>query len=408
VSAGATGCGIRSEIVKLAEMMEVNFGNAVVRPMSGTLHALPWAAGGKYRVGEVLCESFWMRPYRDGAAQAACSRYVARTQLERLSTLGYQLMSGYEAEFFMYHKDGPDEQLTSRPMFHGVDIYSGLIQAEHEELICSMCEGLSAAGVGVAAMHRECAPGKLEFATGAKFGIESADQMFTLKQAVKEMALQHGWRATFMTQPTSGPDLSSAMHFGGSLWADGKNVFHDPETDHVLSAVGQHWAGGLMKHAGALMALVCPTVNCYRYVHVPTRHFPRHVDCGWENRNAMLRFVTSSPQTTYIENRLPSSAANPYVVLAATVAAGIDGLVNRLQLPPADSQDRRAERLPSSLSEALSALQSDRVMCDALGEEFIRWFLSLKRDVEIAKVNQAKQAGQDELEIERELYFSFL
>ena len=163
-----------------------------------------------------------------------------------------------------------------------------------------------------------------------------------------------------------------------------------------------------MKHAGAFMALVCPTVNCCRYLHMPTHNVPRHADCDWENRTAMLRFVTPSPQTTYIENRQPSSAANPYVVLAATVAAGIDGLVNRLQLPPADSQHRRGERLPSSLTEALSALQSDRVMCDALGEEFIRWFLSLKRDVEIAKVNRAKEAGRDELEIERELYFTFL
>ena len=192
-------------MAQLAEVVEVNFGNAVVRPMSGTLHALPWAAGGKYRVGEVLCESFWMWPYRDGAAQAACSRYVTRTQLERLSTLGYRLMSAYEAEFFMYRKDGPDGQQTSRPMFHGVDVFSGLIQAEHEELICSMCEGLSAAGVDVEALQCEYAPGQLEFATGAKFDIESADQMFTLKQAVKEIALQHGRRATFMTKPNNEP-----------------------------------------------------------------------------------------------------------------------------------------------------------------------------------------------------------
>jgi len=199
------------------------------------------------------------------------------------------------------------------------------------------------------------------------------------------------------------------MHFSGSLWADGKNAFHDPaetEKSGQLSAVGRHWAAGLIKHAAALTALLSPTVNCYRRLHGPFA--PDRSDCGWENRTAMLRFVTPSPQTTYIENRLPSSAANPYVVLAATVAAGIDGLVNRLELPPADSQDRRAERLPSSLSEALSALQSDRVMCEALGEEFIRWFLSLKRDVEIAKVNQAEEAGRDELEIERELYFTFL
>ena len=199
--------------------------------------------------------------------------------------------------------------------------------------------------------------------------------MFTLKEAVKEIALEHGWRATFMTRPAAGRGCCSGMHFGQSLWTDGKNAFHDDaaaaeeEDRRQLSAVGRHWAAGLVKHAGALAALVSPTVNCYRRLHRPWA--PDRADCGWQNRNAMLRLVTSSAQTTYVENRLPSSAANPYVVLAATVAAGVDGLVNRLELPPADAQDR-GERLPSSLSEALSALESDRTICDALGDEFIR------------------------------------
>ena len=396
------GMGTRCEVVNHGEVMEVNFSSAVVRPMPGTMHALPWATGGKYRIGEVLCEWYWMPPYRDGAPQGACTRHMARTQLERLSALGYQLMSGYEAEFFMYRKDGQGE-LTSQPMFHGVDIFSTVIQAEHEELICSMGEGLSAAGVDVVALQNECGSGQLEFATDVKFGIKSADQMFTLKEAVKEISLLHGWQATFMTKPAIGPGCSSGMHFSGSLWADGKNAFHDPET-HRLSAIGRHWAAGLVKHAAALTALVCPTVNCYRRLH--TAFAPDRADCGFENRNAMLRIVTTSPRTTYVENRLPSSAANPYVVLAATVAAGIDGLVNRLELP-SDSEDR-GEVLPSSLSEALSALESDKMLCEALGEEFIRWFMSLKREVEITKVNKAKEARQDELDVERELYFTFL
>lgn len=394
-----TGLGTRSEIPQYSEMIEVNYSNAVVRPMPGTLHALPWATGGKYRIGEVFCESSWMPPYRDGAPQGTCTRYMARTQLERLSALGYQLMSGYEAEFFMYRKDGIGE-LTSRPMFHGVDIFSNVVQAEHDELICSMVEGLSAAGIDVVALNNEYASGQLEFTTGTKFGIESADQMFSLKESVKEIGVQRGWRATFMTKPTSGPGCCSGMHFSGSLWAAGKNAFHDPETGR-LSAVGRHWAAGLIKHAAALTALLSPTVNCYGRLHKPFA--PDRADCGWENRYAMLRIVTVSPQMTYVENRLPSSAANPYVVLAATVAAGIDGLTNRLELA-----EDHGETLPSSLSEALAALESDKVLCEALGEDFVRWFLTVKREVEITKVNEAKAAGRDEMDIERELYFTFL
>jgi len=401
----SAGIGTRAEVVNHAEVLEANYGNAVIRPMSGTLHALPWATNGKYRVGEVLCESCWMPPYRDGVPQGACTRYVARTQLKRLSELGYQLMSGFEAEFFMYRKDGIGA-VTDRPMFKGIDIFSSLILAEHDEVICSMYDSLSGAGVDVATLQTEYGPGQLEFATGTKFGVESADQMFTLKEAVKEIGVQHGWIATFMTRPADKQGCSSGMHFSGSLWADGKNVFHNPESARQLSAVGRHWAAGLIKHAGAMTALVCPTVNCYRRLHGPFA--PDRANCGFENRSAMVRVVASSPQMTYIENRLPSSAANPYLVLAATVAAGIDGLVNRLELPSGDTEEGRGEMLASSLSEALLALESDKVLCEALGEELIRWFVSVKRQVEIAKMAKAKETTQDELEVEREMYFTFL
>jgi len=387
--------------VNFKEVLEVRFGNAVLRPIPGTLHPLPWAAEGKHRIGEVFCEAFWMPPYHDGAHQGACTRYLARTQLERLSELGYRFLSGHEAEFFMYHKNGEGE-VTSRPMFHGVDIFSSLLLAEHEELVCSMSEGLSAAGVDILSMQTEYASGQLEFATVPKFGIESADQMFKLKEAVKEMSFQRGWQATFMTKPTSEPGCCSGMHFSGALWTGEKNAFHDPETNE-LSAIGRHWAAGLVKHAPALTVLFSPTVNCYRRLHTPFA--PDVADCSWENRGSMLRIVTASPRTTYIENRLPSSAANPYVVMAATVAAGIDGLVNRLELP-----SETEEKLPSSLEEALAALEADKVLSEALGEEFIRWFLKLKREVEIAKVNKAKEDVhvRDEIEVERELYFKFL
>jgi len=392
--------GTRTEVSAHKEVVEVNFSNAVLRPMPGTLHALPWASEGKYRIGEVFCEPCWMPPYHDGAPQGACTRYLARTQLDRLSALGYRLFSGHEAEFFMFCKDG-DGDLTSRPMFHGVEMFSNLILAENEELVCWLNEQLLAAGIDIEQMHPESATGQLEFATRPKFGIESADQIFTLKEAVKEMCNQRGWLATFMTKPVSEPGCGSGMQFSGALWEGDKNAFYDLETQG-LSAVGRRWAAGLIKHAAALTALVSPTVNCYRRLHGPFA--PSYADYGLQNRATMLRIVSSNPHNTYIEYRVPTSASNPYVVMAATIAAGIDGLVNHLELPADDVK----EKLPLSLPEALAALEDDKVLCDALGEEFIRWFLTVKRDVEIVKVNKAKQDGRAEIEVERELYFKFV
>ena len=393
------GPGTRPEEVMHREVANVDLNNAILRPMPGTLHALPWAAEGKYRIGEVLCEIFYRHPYNDEASQGFCTRYLAKKQLDRLSALGYRLLSGLKAEFFMFRKDGEGE-LTSRPMFHGVEMYTNVPLAENEEFVCFMAEQLSAAGVDIQTMQIKYAPGQMEFATGPKFGIESADQMFTLKEAVKEISDQRGWQATFMTKPSSAVGCSSGMHFSGALWIGDKNAFYDPDTGG-LSAIGRHWAAGLIKHAGALTALICPTVNCYRRLHTPFA--PDYADCGWENRNCMLRTVTAGPRTTYVENRLPSMAANPYLVMVATVAAGIDGLVNRLELP-VDTK----EKLVSTLPEALEALEADEVLYEALGEEFIRWFLTVKREVEIAKVNKAKEDGRDEMEVERELYFKFI
>ena len=276
-------------------------------------------------------------------------------------------------------------------MFHRADIFSSLTLAEHEGFVCSMSKHLSGAGVDILAIQTGYSPGQLKFTTAPKFGIQCADQMFTLKEAVKEISTQHGWQATFMTKPViSESGCISGMHFSGSLWTGDQNAFHDPQTDG-LSVIGRHWVAGLIRQGAALTALISPTVNCYRLVHTPDRGH-----CG------LLRTVAASPCTTYVENRLPSSAANPYIVLAATVAAGIDGIVNRLELPD------ETETLPSSLSEALSALEADTVLCGALGGEFITWFLTVKRQVEIAKVDRAKKEGRDVLQVERQLYFKFL
>ena len=398
-----TGYGIRSQYVYLKEVAEANFGNAIVRPMSGTLHDLPWVDQGKHSIGEVLCETSWMPPYRDGAPQAACTRYMARTQLDLLSALGYQLMSGYEAEFFMYHKDGVGD-VTSRPVFLRDDHYSSANMTEHTELVCWMVDCLCAAGVNVESTHTVTAPGQLEIATGPEFGIKSTDNMFIIKDAVKEIGILRGLHATFMTKPVVAHDASQ-LHFNHSLWVGDSNVFHDPEkASRGLSTLGRRWIAGLLTHAAALSALCRPTVNCYRGLVEPL--LASKSNWGFEDRKTMLRIVTSSAGKTYVENRLPNGPANPYVVLAATVAAGIDGLVNCLE-PPSDTQDH-SEPLPSSLSQAVSALEADKVLCDALGEEFVRWFSTVKREVEIEAVNKAREKGRDEMEVERELYFTRL
>jgi len=123
--------GPRSEIVPHAEVLEVKWSSVIVRPQRGTLHSVPWAANGKYSIGEVLCELQWIPPYKDGCPQASCTRFMARTQLNRLEALGYKLLSGYEAEFFVYKCKDTQDDVTSRPLFHGCDIFTSLLQVAY-------------------------------------------------------------------------------------------------------------------------------------------------------------------------------------------------------------------------------------------------------------------------------------
>ena len=189
-----------------------NLGNMFLKPMPGTLHSLPWVTSGNHRVGEVFCETFWTPPFREGAPQDACPRYVARRQLDQLRQLGYQLYSGFEAEFYITDANG-------KPVYTGHDMFVNSMFSEFEPFLYSMDEKMAAAGVDVATMHTEYGDGQFEMALAPKYGIESADQLFLLKQAVKEMSKQHhGWQATFMTKPFLDKS-GNGLHYSHSLWS---------------------------------------------------------------------------------------------------------------------------------------------------------------------------------------------
>lgn len=392
-------------------MLQNKLGNAILRPMPGTLYSLPWAADGKHRVGEVLCETFWIKPFRNGEPQNACPRYVARRQLDRLEALGYQLFSGFEAEFVMCNSAG-------QPVYKGQSCFLNKRLAEYESFIYSMDEKVASAGINVATFQTEHGDGQFELVMAPKYGIKSADQMFKFKEAIKEMSQQHdGWQATFMSKPFI-DSLGNGHHYSHSLWSssasnveeDGsvslENAFYDPNAENCLSTVARQWLAGLIRHASALTALCSPTVNCYRRLHTPWS--PDFSDWGLDDRTAAFRVKTGHQEATYIENRIPGGSSNPYLVLAATVAAGIDGIVNKLECPApkSDSSMFSFAKLPESLPEALEALENDDVMRESLGEEAIRWFVETKRQSEISKISQIiTDTGRADIEVEREFYF---
>ena len=182
-------------------------GNAIVRPVLGSIHRLPWAAEGQFLVGQLLRETFWPAHYLNGAPQSVCPRYVARRQLSRLKDLGYRLKSGFEAEFAVFRTvDG------TSPLFDGEDLFTCRCLAEVESVLYAIENGLATSGVDVLTVQTEHGTGQMELALAPVFDVGAADAMFRLREAVKEMCWSRGLYATFMAKPTDAAG-SNGLHF---------------------------------------------------------------------------------------------------------------------------------------------------------------------------------------------------
>ena len=390
---GATSLGIWCEKVIYPEVVAVSYGNMKVVPCLDTLHALPWVTPGKHRVGEILCETRWM----DGNPQEMCPRYIARKQLESMHDHGYTLTSSFEFEFMLTDAEGKQLLLSEN------NLHSHYKFAPYEPFMYELDSFLTGSGVDVESYMLEYSQGQFEIPTNLASGIRTPDMGFIMKEALKEICVQKHQRATFMTKP-SPTQIANGMHFNHSVFnLAGRNLFYDAESDSNLSDIARYWMAGLVAHAGALTAICSPTVNCYRRLHQPWA--PDIANWALDDRKMSFRVKAENEKRTYIENRIPGGSANPYLVLAATVAAGMDGVKRKLKCP--DEREDGAKRLPGTLSQALQELQDDVTMVEALGEQFVRWFVKLKTDVELEKLKDVDITKLD-VEKERQLYFEML
>ena len=354
-------------------------------PDPASLHFLPWAGGDSKRVAQVF--GVLHMPV-DGVLQpmSCATRALAQKQLERLDNRGWSLKAGIEMEFRLLGAD-------DRPRVNALDYAGQLSFAGSEDVLFYLHENLLEAGVHTETMHSEYAAGQFEFTLRPEPGIKAADDMFLFKNSVKELAAKKGMKASFFGKALSS-EAGSGAHFNFSLWnkKTQKNVFYDESQPDNLSKIARHWIAGLVHHADALTALCELTVNCYRRLHCPWA--PGLANWGLGDRFSSFRVKNADEQETYMENRLPSSMANPYLVMAATIAAGLDGVEKELECPAPMLAD--APKLPTSIQQALMALDADAAMKDALGEEFITGFLGVKNEVELPKFQNHDATVNDE------------
>ena len=358
----------------MSSIIEQGNPNATWFPDPASLHSLPWAGGDSSCVAEVFGV-----PYQktNGILQpmAIASRAAALKQIRRLNDRGWIIKTGAEMEFRLLGAGNV-------PIVSVGDYAGQLTFAEVEEVFFYFQKNLLEAGVHIETMHTEADPGQFEFTFRPEPGIKTADGVIIFKHALKEMASKKGMRASFFGKGRPN-EAGNSMDSTISLWDEKaeKNIFFDGSQSDNLSSICHHWIAGLVRHADALVALCLLTVNCYRSLH--KFWSPNHANWGIDNRKSSFRVKNVGEKGTYIENRLPTAMSNPYLVMAATLAAGLDGVEKEMVCPDPMSVD--AKLLPTTMEEALSALDADVTMRETVGEGLIEGFKGLKKELELPK-----------------------
>lgn len=364
--------------------------NAYLKPGDPLIRPVPWAKG---KVAEIMCDLYW----NDGRPQGATPRHLLKRQLEQLHMRGYQLYSAYETEFQICQKD------TLLPVSGRIEYANMNVLAKYDDLLCDITRDIKKVDIHVEVCELECSPGQFEFAFTPDWGILTVDNFLRFKDATKIICERYGYVPTFMSRPFAVHGASNGLHFNHSLWDMKKetNLFYSKDAATGLSDIGRYWVGGLMKHADALTAVCCPTVNCYRRLHTPWA--PDKKDWAHEDRFTTIRVVKE--RGCRVENRLVAGSANVYVAAAATIAAGLDGIQNKTE-PPPPGLNPDAAPLPYTLAEALQALKNDREMVAALGQEFVEWFCLTKQyELEEFKDHDMRGESEEELAKERAYFF---
>ncbi|MDO4609071.1 type I glutamate--ammonia ligase [Corynebacterium sp.] len=267
----------------------------------------------------------------------------------------------------------------------------------YQDLRDEMCKNLHNAGFALERAHHEVGTGGQQ-EINYKFNtlLHAADDLQSFKYIIKNTAWLHGKAATFMPKPLAG-DNGSGMHAHQSLWLDGKPLFHDEAGYAGLSDLARYYIGGILEHAGAVLAFTNPTLNSYHRL-VPGFEAPINLVYSQRNRSAAVRIpiTGSNPKAKRLEFRAPDPSANPYLAFAAMMLAGLDGIKNRIEphapvdkdlyeLPPEEAAD--IPQAPTSLEASLKALEEDNEFLqegDVFSEDLLETYISYKYDKEIA------------------------
>lgn len=353
-------------------------------PDASTFQILPWRPSHN-GVARVFCDV--CTPDREPFA--GDPRAALRRMFHKAEKAGYLLNVGAELEYYYF----PDER-TPEPL-DNVGYFDLSVSDAARDLRRNTVLTLEKMSVPVEYTFHAAGRSQHGMSLRHAEALSMSDAITTAKLIIKQQAYESGCHASFMPKPLAGED-GSAMFLHQSLFDhDGNNVFWgEADERYHLSDVAKHYMAGILAHAREISAITNPTVNSYKRITTGGDSVPQYATWGLRNRASMVRIPVYKPGkqlSTRIELRSPDPMANPYLVNAVTLAAGLDGIERKLELPPEATAEtlKLADRqmveagyapLPRSLKEALDVFEDSQFMKDALGEHIHSFFLKKKRD----------------------------
>ncbi|MCB9994631.1 MAG: glutamine synthetase [Hyphomicrobiaceae bacterium] len=350
---------------------EKGYGDYVMKPDLNTLRRIPWAE----KTALVLTDILDHHTHEDVSISP---RAILKKQLARLDAMGLVAMAATELEFYVFRESFDDARHLGyrdlTPISAYNEDYHIFQTAKEEHIMRALRNGLNDADVPVENTKGEADAGQAEVNVRYADALTMADRHTIVKLATKEIAWQQGHAVSFMAK-WNYKMAGSSSHIHQSLWTrDGKPAFNDPAAKHGMSDMMRHYLAGLLKHAEATTLFLAPNINSYKRFAAGT-FAPTKIVWSMDNRTAGYRVCGEDSKGVRVECRIGGADLNPYLALAGQIAAGIDGIENKLELEPVFQGDAYTTAgirdIPRTLRDAAKAFSESQMMRKSLGDDVV-------------------------------------
>ncbi|KAA3629791.1 MAG: glutamine synthetase [Proteobacteria bacterium] len=358
---------------------ETGYGDYTMRADLSTLRRIPWLEG----TALVICDVLDHHTHEE---VVHAPRAILKKQVARLESMGMKACMASELEFFLFKEsyeaaqEGGYHSLTPISAYN--EDYHIFQTTKEEEIMRAIRTGLNGADIPVENTKGEASAGQGEINVCYTDALTMADRHAIIKNGCKEIAWSKGHAVSFMAK-WSYTAAGSSSHVHQSLWSvDGKPLFYDPEAKHGMSELMRHYLAGLLHHASEITYFLAPYINSYKRFMAGT-FAPTKAVWSLDNRTAGYRICGADSESVRVECRVGGADLNPYLAMAALLAAGIDGIENRRKLEPAfvgnAYRGNEVREIPTTLRAAAEALEGSKMLRAALSDEVVDHYVHAAR-----------------------------